>query len=222
MGKLLAKILEMSYYPTFLDIRGKRCVVIGGGEVALRKVGMLLEFGGRVEVISPELCPDLAQFEREGKVKTIRRDYRSGDLERAFVVIAATDSPAVNEQVAREASERGALINVVDVPKLSNFIVPSYLRRGDITVAVSTSGKSPALARKIRTELERQFGEDYATLVAVVEEVRTELKAKGIAVSARSWQEALDLPNLLMLLRYGERNQVKERLLKALMEARSR
>ncbi len=209
----------MSYYPIFLNIRGKRCVVIGGGEVALRKVRMLLDFGGEVEVISPKLCPELAALEREGKVKALPREYRPGDLEGAFVVIAATDHPSINEQVTEEAGAAGALLNVVDTPGLSNFIVPSYLRRGDLTVAVSTSGKSPALARRIREDLEEYFGDEYAALVEIVEEVRSELKSRGSAVSAGAWEEALDLGALLELLRGGNRNGARDRLMKALMEA---
>lgn len=212
----------MVYYPISLNIKSKRCVVIGGGEVAFRKVRMLLDFGGEVEVISPALCPALAALERDGKVKVTHRQYRTGDLEGAFVVIAATDSSPVNERVAQEAGDAKALLNVVDVPELSDFIVPSYLRRGDITVAVSTNGKSPALARRIRRELEEAFGGEYASLAEVVEEVRSELKAKGIAASAEAWQAALNLGELLDLLRGGNREGAKDRLMKALTEASSR
>lgn len=208
------------YYPVSLNIKRKRCVVIGGGEVAFRKVRMLLDFGGEVEVVSPALCPALAALEHEGKVKVTHREYRRGDLEGAFVAIAATDDPAVNERVAHEARGCRALLNVVDVPELSDFIVPSYLRRGDITVAVSTAGRSPALARRIRGELERQFGPEYALLLGIVEEVRSELRARGIAVSPERWQEALDLNRLLELLRGGNRPGAKDRLMKALTEAR--
>ena len=209
----------MSYYPIFLDIKNKPCVVVGGGSVALRKVNMLLDHEAQVTVISPQLCAELEKM-AESTVTVIRREYQSGDLEEALVVVAATNSQVANEQVTREASEKGKLINVVDVPALSNFIVPSYLRRGDLTVAVSTNGKSPALARKIRTELEEKFGVEYAQLIAVVEEVRAELKSKGITVSAETWQQALDLDSLLDLIGSGQSGQAKLKLTEALEEAR--
>ncbi len=200
------------YYPVYLDIRGKRCVVVGGGEVALRKVRMLLDHGASVETVSPELCPELGQLVEEGQLKVTGREYRPGDLEGAFVVIAATNDAKANERVVAEATERGILINVVDVPVLSNFIVPSYLRRGTVTVSVSTGGKSPALARRIRRELEKKFGDEYADLSVLVDEVRSELKRKNISVPAERWQEALDLDTLLQLLRLGQRAEAVERL----------
>ncbi|MDY6912202.1 MAG: bifunctional precorrin-2 dehydrogenase/sirohydrochlorin ferrochelatase [Chloroflexota bacterium] len=209
----------MSYYPIFLDIKGKRCVVIGGGTVALRKVNMLLDHGASVELISPEICTEISELAKSSAVKTRHREYQHGDLEGASAVIAATNDSDVNEKIANEATERGILINVVDVPRLSSFIVPSYLRRGDLTIAVSTGGKSPALARKIRSELEKSFREEYAILVSLIEEVRSELMDRGIRVSPKCWQQALDLQTLLELLRSGQRSQAKKQLLNSLEEA---
>ncbi len=204
---------KSSYYPIYLDITGKRCVVIGGGDVASRKVDMLLDCGAQVEVISPVLCPELDTKVANGTVKATLKEYKHGDLKGVFVVIAATDELKVNERIAQEAMERGILINVVDAPKLSNFIVPSYMRRGDMTIAISTSGKSPALARKIRTELEKKFSEEYAALALLLSEVRSELKQRMIKVSSEAWQQALDLDMLLELLRSGQRDEAKRRLL---------
>jgi len=209
----------MSYYPVFLDIRNKRCVAVGGGVIAQRKINMLLDHEAQVTVISPQLCSELEKM-AESTITVIRREYQAGDLEGAFVVVAATDNQAINEQVATDASEKGVLINVVDVPALSNFIVPSYLRRGDLTIAVSTNGKSPALARKIRTKLEDAFEQEYADLIAVVEEVRAELKAKGVTTSAEAWQKALDIDDLLDLIRAGQISQAKAKLTQALEEAK--
>ncbi|NQT72908.1 MAG: bifunctional precorrin-2 dehydrogenase/sirohydrochlorin ferrochelatase [Chloroflexi bacterium] len=208
----------MSYYPIFLDVKGKRCLVIGGGSVALRKTNMLIDHEAKVVVISPQLCTELEELGE--KIITVRREYQTGDLDGAFVVVAATDNQAINEQIATDASEKGILINVVDVPDLSNFIVPSYLRRGDLTIAVSTNGKSPALSRKIRTKLEDAFEQEYADLIAVVEEVRVELKSKGITVPAETWQQALDLDSLLGLIGSGKSDQAKLKLIQALKEAR--
>ncbi len=208
----------MAYYPVFLDIEGKRCVVVGGGAVGLRKVRMLLDFGANVTVISPHLCSELRELADEDRVDTVKREYETGDLEEVFLVVAATDDMAINTRVAEEATRKGKLINVVDVPRLSNFIVPSYLRRGDLTVAVSTNGKSPALARKIRTEMERHIGDEYAMLTSLIDEVRCQLKGRDIAPSTGRWQQALDLEALLGLLRSGQHAEAKERLLSLLEE----
>ncbi len=208
----------MAYYPVFLDIEGKRCVVVGGGAVGLRKVRMLLDFGANVTVISPRLCSQLRELADEGRVDTVKREYETGDLEEVFLVVAATDDMAINTRVAEEAARKGKLINVVDMPRLSNFIVPSYLRRGDLTVAVSTNGKSPALARKIRTEMERHIGDEYAMLTSLIDEVRCQLRGRDIAPSAGRWQQALDLEALLGLLRSGQHAEAKERLLSLLEE----
>jgi len=204
----------MAYYPLFLDVKNRPCVVIGGGGVALRKVNMLLDHEARVQVISPEFCAELESMIESGRASGVRRGYQSGDLEGAFVVIAATDDQQANERIAREAQDRGILINVVDVPALSNFIVPSYLRRGDLTIAVSTSGSSPALARKIRKKLEAEFGPEYVQLVSLVEEVRARIK--GSAISGQRWQEALDIEYLLKLIRDGKRDLAKTELLASL------
>jgi siroheme synthase-like protein len=208
--------LEMSYYPIMLDVKGKRCVVIGGGQVALRKARVLLECGAAVEIISPELCPGLEELASAGSVKAVLRPYRHGDLQGAALVIAAADDSEVNRGVSEEASASGVLVNVVDVPGLSSFIVPSSLSRGDVTIAVSTNGKSPALARRIRTELEQSFGEEYSLLASLVAEVRSDLKQEGIAVAADVWQEALDLDALLELLRSGRRDEARQRLSESL------
>ncbi len=160
------------YYPILLNIQGKKCLVVGGGEVALRKVQMLLEHGANVEIVSPTFCPELNQLVKDGAIQAIHRDYETEDLNDAFLAVAATDDTKTNEKVAAEARKTGILVNVVDKPDISDFIVPSYFRRGDIIVAVSTSGKSPALARKIRGELERDFKAEYAQLAVIANEVR--------------------------------------------------
>jgi siroheme synthase-like protein len=206
----------MSYYPIMLDVKGKRCVVIGGGQVALRKAQSLLECGAAVEVISPELCPGLEELASNGSVKAVLRPYRRGDIKGAALVIAAADDGEVNKSVSQEAAESGIPVNVVDVPNLSSFIVPSSLRRGDLTIAVSTNGKSPALARRIRAEMEESMGEEYSLLASLAEEVRSELKREGVAVPAEAWQQALDLDALLGLLRSGRRDEARQRLSESL------
>jgi len=201
------------YYPIFLNIRGKRCVVVGGGAVALRKVNILLEHEASVKVISPELCPELSQLAKSRAIQVLQRNYNGGDLQGAFIAIAATDDGEINNKVAEEARVKGVLVNVVDDSEHSDFIVPSQFRRGDITIAVSTAGKSPALARKIRTRLEKDFGAEYASLALLVDEVRSELKRQGIKINGHSWQEAIDLDVLIELLRTGQSKKAKATLL---------
>jgi precorrin-2 dehydrogenase/sirohydrochlorin ferrochelatase len=205
-----------SYYPASLNIRGKRCVVIGGGEVALRKVRALLDCGAKVTVVSPTLHPDLAQLAEARRISPIRREFKPGDLAGATIAIAATDERAINQKVSDEARDRGVLVNVVDSSEQSDFIIPSFFRRGDLTIAVSTAGMSPALARKIRTRLEGIFGEEFALLLSMIKDVRSELKGQGIAVSADAWQEALDLDLLTGLVRAGQPEEARALLLSRL------
>ncbi len=202
-----------AYYPVSLNIAGKRCVVIGGGQVALRKVNSLLECQARVTVISPEVCPELAGLAEQDLIELLHRGFQPGDLRDVRMAVAATDDETVNRLVYEEGSRAGALVNVVDNADLSDFIVPSVLRRGDITISISTSGESPALARKIRTRLESDFGDEYGVLAGLIAEVRAELKILGLKPSAEDWQQALRLEELLELVRSGEMRQVKECLL---------
>ncbi|MBI2288289.1 MAG: bifunctional precorrin-2 dehydrogenase/sirohydrochlorin ferrochelatase [Chloroflexi bacterium] len=207
-------------YPVFLNISRKKCVVVGGGQVALRKVGTLLEAGADITVISPELCSELVGLAERGQIRVLRRHYQPGDLREAFLAIAATDDGDINRQVMMEARKNRLLVNVVDDPDNCDFIAPSYLRRGDITIAVSTDGRSPALARKIRARLEDDFGDEYASLVRLINEVRTEVKKRGIRVDGDAWQEALDLDLLSELVRRGDSEKARDILLDNLKEQR--
>jgi precorrin-2 dehydrogenase/sirohydrochlorin ferrochelatase len=201
------------YYPISLKLKGRKCLVVGGGQVALRKAKALLEHDANVEVVSPTLCPELNQMTTDGVIRVTQRDYKTEDLQQAFIAIAATDNVKINKRVASEARRQGILVNVVDDPKNSDFIVPSYLKRGDITIAVSTSGRSPALARKIRSELERNFRTEYEHLAVVADEVRSNLKQQGVTASSDAWQEILGLNSLMELLRQGKNREAKEIML---------
>ena len=212
----MKKEQRITYYPVFLNIKGKKCVVVGGGQVALRKVRVMLEHGSDVEVISPDLCPEMAELAVSGTIHALAREYQAEDLKNAFVAIAATDNSEINRSVVAEARRSAVLVNVVDDAENSDFIVPSYMRRGEITIAVSTGGKSPALARKIRTRLEKEIGDEYALLTSLTNEVRAELKQKRIEVGGDGWQEALDLDLLLDLLRKGQKEKAKATLLSKL------
>ncbi len=209
----------LPYYPVSLDISGRRCVVVGGGQVALRKVGALLAGGADIEVISTDPCPELTELEESGRIAVLHRHYRPGDLQRAFIAIAATDSSDINQQVVKEARQETVLVNVVDDPENSDFMVPSCVRRGSVAIAVSTDGRSPALARKIRTRLEKEFGEEYVSLVNLVSEVRTEVKRQGIEVSGDGWQEALDLDLMIDLLKRGDAEKARAVLIDNLSRA---
>ena len=167
------------YYPLFLNVSGKKCVVVGGGRVAERKVKRLLKCGAAIEVVSREATPLLDEHCREGKIARTKEAYESRMLSGAFLVIAATDDASVNSRVAKDAHRRGILVNVVDDPKNCDFIVPSLVERGDLTIAVSTGGKSPALAKKIRKDMEGLYGKEYALLLDILGGLRERMIAKG-------------------------------------------
>ncbi len=154
----------MRYFPICLDLSGKTCIVIGGGQVAERKIRSLLECGARITVVSPELTDEIAELAACGRIQFRQRPYRDGDLQGSFLTIAATDDPAVQQAVQAEAERHNLLLNVADVPERCNFILPATLRRGDLAISVSTGGKSPALARQIRQELEGRFDSAYASI----------------------------------------------------------
>ena len=201
------------YYPVFLNVKGKKCIIVGGGDVALRKTEVLLQHGAKVEVVSPELCPELAELGQSGEINTASREYKAGDLKNAFVAIAATDNGEINRRVVVEARRRAVLVNVVDDAENSDFIIPSYIRRGDVAIAISTSGKSPALARKIRSRLEKELGDEYALLADLIGEVRDEVRQQKVKIGSQSWQAALDIDRLLELLRKGEKERARATLL---------
>lgn len=173
----VASKAESLQYPVCLNLTGKRCLVVGGGMVAERKIEGLLPCGGDVLVISPRVSEATRAWVREGRLDWKPRVFRSGDTTGCFIVIAATGKWETDESVAREASRHGALVNVVDDPGLCQFTVPSVLRRGSLCVAVSTNGKSPTLARMVRQQLESVLGEENMSLLEIVAQVRSQLKA---------------------------------------------
>jgi len=214
MSKKISK--KIFYYPVFLNIQGKRCVVVGGGNVALRKVKALFDCGAKITLISPRPHPEIVKLSKRRALQLIHRDYEKEDLEDAVIVFACTDVKKVNRKVAENSKKTDVLVNVVDDPGFSDFITPSFFRRGDLTIAVSTAGTSPALARKIRTKLEKSFGEEYAALLSLVGEVRSALRKKGCAVDGEAWLEALDLDSLIRLIKKGQRKNAKTLLLSKL------
>jgi precorrin-2 dehydrogenase/sirohydrochlorin ferrochelatase len=169
----------MDVYPIgLIGLEQRKTVVIGGGKVAIRKVAGLLEAGARVTVISPAFMPELRVMELTRSITLVSRAYQAGDLADAFLVIAATNNADINERVWQEARERGCLVNVVDDPARCNFIVPAVIRRGEVTVTISTGGASPALARRLRERLESQIGPEVGALAGLLAELRPELQTR--------------------------------------------
>ena len=175
-----------TFYPVFVDVDGRRCLLVGGGRVATEKAGRLLEHDAVVRLVSPEITPELERMVADGAVEEHRaRDYRPEDLDGCFLVIAATDDEAVNRSVWRDAEARNMLCNVVDVPALCNFIVPSIVRRGELAMAVSTGGASPVVAKHIRRELEERYGPEWEALVALLRRLRGDLKDRYPDMASR-------------------------------------
>jgi precorrin-2 dehydrogenase/sirohydrochlorin ferrochelatase len=155
-----------SLFPMFLKLEGKRCLVVGAGKVAEVKIGGLIDTGARVHVIALQAAAAVHEWARDGKITLELRAFTPEDLDAAFLAVVATASPSLNEFIYREAERRRVLCNVVDVPEFCDFYYPAVVRRGDLQIAISTSGQSPSLAQRIRQQLERQFGLGYAAWVA--------------------------------------------------------
>jgi len=165
-------MLSTPFYIACLKLSGRRCVVVGGGEIGLEKVEGLLACGAGVVLVAPEAVPELQELAREGSIAWERREYRPDDLEGSFLVIASTDDTDVNIAVYDDAERRAMLVNVVDVPPLCNFILPAIVRTGPLAIAISTAGASPALAKRMKAEVSELFGEEYAELAVLLNDVR--------------------------------------------------
>ncbi len=200
----------MKLYPINLNVNNKLCVVIGGGNVARRKIESLLEAGAQVKVVSSEFGVRSSEFMN---LEIVERPYRYGDLVGAFLAIAATDDEEVNKQIAQEAKEQNVLLNVVDVPQLSDFYVPSVVRRGDLAISISTSGKYPALSKKLRKELEAQFGVEYGQYLEIMGQARNKVISKFADVNKRKevLQEILKMP-LIELVKQGKTEEAMKRI----------
>ncbi|HVH09129.1 MAG TPA: siroheme synthase CysG, partial [Gemmatimonadales bacterium] len=209
--------LAATFYPAFLSLRGRCCVVVGGGVVAEQKVAGLLEAGARVTVISGTISRRIEDLAAAGTVAIERRPYRTGDLEGAVLAIAATNDPAVNRDVWVEAERRAILVNAVDDPAHSSFIAPAIHRQGHLTVAVSTAGRSPALAVRVRDRIRRLLGTEYAEYLELLGELRGELAARVPDASARTrlWYRIVDSDVIGFLRRHdpsGARQRIRELL----------
>jgi precorrin-2 dehydrogenase/sirohydrochlorin ferrochelatase len=199
----------MKYYPVHLDMTNKRCVVVGGGDIAERKVERLLECGAQVTIVSKSLTPVLKARKKTGQMDHIDRDYEDQTLDGAFMVIGATDRNDVNERISKDAVARGLLVNIVDDPDRCNFILPSLVQQGDLSIAISTGGKSPALAKKLRKELEKQYGPEYQTLLVIMGVLRKRILARDQRVADnKAVFEDLVHSDILQAIREKDRGRV--------------
>lgn len=197
-----------TYYPVFVKIKGKTCVVVGGGKVAERKVKTLLQHEAEVKIISPALTAGLQKFAGQGIIKWEARPYAAGDLKGAFLVIAASNDNRINGAVFKEAENRGLLVNVVDKPGLCRFIVPAIITSDGITLAFSSGGKSPAVVRKLKREIE-DIMPRYSRLLKLVAAVRKNYLGKGL--KPRAWSDALD-KRLETLIEKGKEAEARKLL----------
>ncbi len=201
----------MGYYPISLEMMNRPCLVIGGGAVAERKAEALLDVRALVTVISPKLTKQLSSWVGKGKIDHIAREYQDGDLDGYEIVFVATDNHDVNKAVAQEGRSRRVWVNAADDPENCDFILPSVLRRGDLTVAVGTGGASPALSKAIREDLEGYITEDYTLLTRITGEVRRELMENSQAPSADAWRKALN-DEFRQLIRKGREHDARDYL----------
>jgi precorrin-2 dehydrogenase/sirohydrochlorin ferrochelatase len=209
----------MRYYPVYLDIKDRNCLVVGGGSVGTRKVKTLLECGANVTVVSTAATEKLHQLSNNGEIKLEARPFQTNDLNDRFMVIGATDNQELNFNIHAEAEHRGILCNIADCPKACNFILPSIVNRGDLIIAISTSGKSPALAKSLRKHLEKEFGEEYAEFLNLMGAIRQKLLSQDHEPEAHKHLfEQLIEKALVQMLKNGDTKNINSLLLEVLGE----
>lgn len=202
-----------AFYPVFIDLRGRGCLVVGAGSVAARKVQSLLDAGAKVTVVSPEACEQIISLHEAGRLRWEKRGFEEADLKGCYLVIGATDDPAVNRRVFEAAERAGMPANIVDVPELCNFIVPSVLSRGDFQIAVSSGGASPILAREVRRRIETAFGPQYGEIVRTLAGLRAGLKERVPQEESRRkfWEMMIDLEYFDTLSVDNAEREIRER-----------
>ena len=210
----------MDYLPIFLNIRNRPCLVVGGGDVAERKVGLLLDAGGQVTVVSPELCENLQELADLGNIQFRQKSFQPADLEGMVIIIAATDDRKVNEEISRLANARSIPVNVVDNPDLCSFIMPSMIDRSPVQIAISTGGSSPVLARTLRAKLETMIPSAYGRMGALLEEYRDRAKQVFTSVEERRrfWERVLSGPVIEMMMA-GQDDRARKHLEQAFSDA---
>jgi precorrin-2 dehydrogenase/sirohydrochlorin ferrochelatase len=211
------KGIIMKYYPVCLNVRNRRCLVVGGGGVGTRKVKSLVDCGARVTVVTLTAAPELEQMAARGEIALVKRAYTPADLTDTFLVFGATSDTALNDRIHQDAEDRKILCNIADYPAGCNFILPSVVQRGDLQIAVSTSGKSPAFARWMRKEMETRYGPEYADFLRLMGLVRDKLLAEKHEPEAhKPLFEQLVHSALPELIRRGQKNEVDDILVKVL------
>lgn len=203
----------MRYYPVCLDVKDRDCLVVGGGSVAARKVKTLHECGASVTVVSPEFVDSLGALGEEENVFLIRRPYTSADIAGRFIVIGATDDEKLNRKISEDSRIAGVICNIADLPDACDFILPSIVDRGDLIISVSTSGKSPAFAKRIRKSLEKLYGEEYTGFLQLMGAIRERLLATEHAPEAHKpiFEELID-SGLLEMVREGRIDEINSLL----------
>ena len=205
-----------TFYPVFLNLTERRCVIIGGGQIAEGKISKLLDSGAKIIVISPDATQGIRGFAERGQIELDLRKYQEGDLQGAFLAIAATNDRVVNQEIFEEAEKQGILLNAVDDMPRCSFIAPSIVERGPVTVAISTGGASPALARKLREKMEVSSALDWADATSVLSKTRQIIKDKQIAVDPQRWQCCMT-DELLTMIQAGHENEALDLLMDLLL-----
>ena len=205
------------YYPVYLNLAGKRCVIIGGGGIAQGKIRALLRAGCQITVISPDATQGIRNAAQRGEVTWLERTYQPGDLDGAFIAVAATNVWHVNREIYEEAERLGVLLNVVDDPDLCSFIAPSIVKREPVTLAISTGGASPALARRLRETLAVSEALEWADLADVLSQARQVVKERRIAIDPERWQCCITR-DLLEMVQDGRSEEALERVLSQLLD----
>ncbi len=205
-----------TFYPVFLNLTGRRCVIIGGGQIAEGKITKLLESAAEIIVVSPDATQGIRDFAQAGKIELDLRKYQPGDLQGAFLAIAATNDRVVNQEIFQEAEKQGILLNAVDDMPRCSFIAPSVVNKGPVTVAISTGGASPALARKLRENMKVSSVLDWAEATSVLSKARQIIKEKKIAIDPQRWQCCMT-DEILKLAQDNQEEKALEILMDSLM-----
>jgi len=202
------------YFPIFLDLHGRPCLVVGAGAIATGKARQLLNYGAVLTIVAPQATEEVREWARSGRVNYHAREFRESDLDGQKLVIGSTDSPDVNRAVYEAADRRGIMANIVDVPELCSFVYGSLVERGDLQIAISTSGRSPSFASHLRKQLEAQFGEEYGTYLDILGQCREIAKKRFPDMEQR--KAVLDRVmrlDLLELIREGKREEASREAL---------
>jgi len=208
------------YYPIYLDIEGRNVVIVGGGNVCARKAETMMKYGARVTVVSPQFTDEIEQWARQGCLALSRKKYDQSDLDGANIVIASTDDEAINTQIATDCRQRRILVNVVDVTALCEFIVPAILEKGSVQIAISTGGKSPALARTLKEDLQRFIGPEYDEVNQALFSLREGAKkVLPTDVDRKRFFDGIVAQGILDMLRDGRRREAYETIARACQAA---